>query len=800
MKPGLSYRNRLSSKILLVFMLLSLLPILLFGVKFVNITSFHMEKDVKVWEKLQPEYVQQAREFHDKMKARLHQEVISYALYSTFIAIFISLIASGVIIRPLRRLMEGSKQLGDGNLDYRLEVKGGDEISQLAAAFNTMAASLKERNEELLRKERYIEKMLDPMWILDNGNRVFDVNPAFTKLFGYDRNDIIGSYAGNFFDNDNQTVFETHIREKNERGLADVYEISIRCSKGENVPVLVSCSPITENGRVIGKIGVFKDISARKELEEDIVRKNKELYALNTISTITSQSMKLEEILTNTVKEVLVIIGMDAGGIYITDEENREIRCVTHVGVPERFVQQMQRFRYGEDIPGLVAITGEAVAIPNISQDPRIIRQAVKESSMKGYICLPLKSKERVRGILCMLSSKEHVFTQGELEFLESVGHIVGVAIENIKLYEREKSRLSGLVSLEKNRAEAILSSIAEAVYTVNNEFYITYWNRSAEAITGFKAADVVGRKCSDVLMHENEYGERLCDKGCLMKKQPSPLTGAQTAFCAIYSGKRLPTVLTSASIRDAGGEEIGRVTVFRDITREMEIDRMKTDFVRTVSHELRTPLSAIVGMTEMLLDGEVKNDEAALEYLETIHTEGQRLASMVEELLDIAKIESGRQEFRKEAVSVQPMIERCINILSSQATAKNITIHWDGSGQLPPIRADREKFHQVVFNLLNNSLCYSDTGAQVRIAADVQNGYLALSLEDTGWGIPEQDLPHIFKKFYRSKAHAHSVKGSGLGLPLVLEIVKAHEGKIDVESAPGKGSRFTVKIPVAKR
>jgi len=797
MKPGL--RNKLSTKILLMLITLALVPVLLFGLKFVKIASNHMDKDVNVWEKIQPEYVEQAREFHAGLKERLNDEVVSYAVYSSFIAVIIALMSSGILLKPLRDLTEGAKQLGSGNMDFRLVIRGGDEIAQLARAFNSMADSLQSRNEELLRKELYLDRMLDPMWVLDRDDRVFDVNPAFTKQFGYGKEAILGKSSRDFFDEANRSIFDVQMREKRGRGLADVYEISILCSRGKNIPVLLSCSPIMTNESVTGKIGVFKDISSRKELEEDLFQKNKELYALNAISAITSRSLDLEDILLNTVKEVTVIIGMDAGGIYITNEEARDLTCAAHVGVPERFARQMEHFQYGEDIPGSVAMSGCTLAVSNVSSDPRVASPLLRGSGLKGYLCLPLKSKDRVQGLLCLLSADEHDFTQAELEFLESVGHIVGVAIENIKLYNRERSRLSSLVSLEKNRAETILSSIADGVYTTDRDLRITYWNKAAEAITGYPRADVVGKLCADVLNHEDEFGESLCGDRCLMKDHGKEQIGGRTIFCSVSPGGKLPIALTSAPIRDATGEEYGRVNVFRDITREQEIDRMKTDFVRTVSHELRTPLSAIVGMTEMLLDGEVRDDAASRDYLNTIHTEGRRLATMVEELLDIAKIESGRMGMKMEPLAFRPVIDNCIHILSSQAASKRISIQCDIPDNSPLIHADREKFHQVVFNLLSNALFYSDQDASVTISSYLAPRSVVLTFEDTGWGIMEQDLPHIFKKFYRSRAHAPRVKGTGLGLPLVLDIVKAHNGEINVVSSPGRGSTFTISMPLAK-
>ena len=751
--------NRLAGGILLIFLAVSMFPLLLFG---------------------------------------FQKEIVAFALCGGLVAVFITALVTRMIVRPLRNLTKGVNDLGNGNLDHRLPVAGSDEIARLASAFNSMADSLRTRNKELTRKELSIEKMLDPLWFLDAENRVVDINPAFTKLFGHERRDVIGRYAGDFFDEANRHVFEQQMTGKRARGLADVYEVSVLCNQVKNIPVLISGSPIMENDQVVGAIDVFKDISARKELEDYILKKNRELLALNTIAAITSQSMDLDEILRNTIKEVTAITGMDAGGIYWVDEQKREITCAGHIGVPDHLAHQMEKFKFGEDIPGFVAITGDTVAISNASKDPRTLMNTIKQMGMQGYLCLPLKSKDKVQGILCMLSHKEHAFTSDELEFLRSVGHIVGVAIENIKLYNRERSRLSGLVSLEKNRAEAVLSSIGEGVYTTDRDFHITYWNKAAETITGFKAVDIVGKTCVEVLGHVDEHGELLCGSRCGMRKYPDGQTETQAAFCSTARGRKLPTALTSAPIKNETGEEIGRVTVFRDITLEIEADRMKTDFVRTVSHEIRTPLSTIVGMARMLMDGKREDDRAARQYLATIHSEGQRLASMVEELLDIARIESGMQEIRKTEVSLRPVIESCIEVLSEQAAAKGVRIRWDGPKSLPSLHADEDKLRRAVFNLLNNAISYCDRGAVVTINAETKNGYLSLSLEDTGWGISEQDLPYIFKKFYRSKTHAHRVKGTGLGLPLVLEIIKAHDGTIDVESQPGKGSRFTVRMPIA--
>src|SRR5574341_1968784 len=285
----------------------------------------------------------------------------------------------------LRELTEGAEQLGNGALDHRLPVRGGDEIAHLATSFNAMADSLQARNRELLRKELYIEKMLDPMWVLDAENRVKDVNPAFTELFGHRRDEAIGRPSREAFEGRDLAVFDTHAKRRHARGLADVYELAVRRGGGGKVPVLISCSPIAESGGLTGTIGVCKDISSRKELEEDLFQKNRELYALNTIAAITSHSLDMDEVLKNVVGEVLSFMHMDAGGIYVVDDVKKEIACVSHTGVPKSVANRMQTYRFGENIPGTVAVSGATVAVSNIAADARTRDRSLAGMGMKGY-------------------------------------------------------------------------------------------------------------------------------------------------------------------------------------------------------------------------------------------------------------------------------------------------------------------------------------------------------------------------------------------------------------------------------
>ena len=239
----------------------------------------------------------------------------------------------------------------------------------------------------------------------------------------------------------------------------------------------------------------------------------------------------------------------------------------------------------------------------------------------------------------------------------------------------------------------------------------------------------------------------------------------------------------------------MGVVQVFRDISKEKEIERMKTEFVESVSHEFRTPLSAIVGMTEMLIDGEVKG-ERAMEYLKTIQSEGVRLSEMVSQLLSISTIERGAVKIEKERLDLNEVIASTVcPYIEKSIKDKGANIRFEPHEKEVPFVGDKNKLKELITNLLDNALTYSDDGVEVLISLEDTGNNIVISVKDTGWGIPPEDLPHIMKRFYRGR-HAKRIKGTGLGLALCDEIAKLHGGRIEVKSELGRGSEFRIILP----
>ena len=244
-----------------------------------------------------------------------------------------------------------------------------------------------------------------------------------------------------------------------------------------------------------------------------------------------------------------------------------------------------------------------------------------------------------------------------------------------------------------------------------------------------------------------------------------------------------------------------GIVLALRTASREMRLSQMKTDFVSNVSHELRTPLSSIRVFGEFLKLGRVQEPEKVNEYGEYIETESRRLTQLINNILDFSKIESGRKTYHFEPASVEGIIEGTLKIFEVRLKQSDFSIAFEScQGALPPALIDQEAIGQAFMNLLDNAIKYSGGSRNIRIRLGQQDGYILVSVADHGIGIPPSEQAKIFERFHRvSTGLVHDVKGSGLGLALVKHIVEAHAGKVKVESEPGKGSTFTLYLPIAQ-
>jgi signal transduction histidine kinase/tetratricopeptide (TPR) repeat protein len=250
-----------------------------------------------------------------------------------------------------------------------------------------------------------------------------------------------------------------------------------------------------------------------------------------------------------------------------------------------------------------------------------------------------------------------------------------------------------------------------------------------------------------------------------------------------------------------AGILAFGLVLTTRSVSRELELARMKSDFVSTVSHEFKSPLTSIRQLAEMLQSGRVYSEERRQKYYDVLLEQSERLSLLTDNILSLAKIEEGRAEFKFESLDVSALLTDVVTSIHERVRHEGFDIGLKVEGAFPLLAVDRTALSQAVTNLIDNAIKYSGDSRRVSVRASVEEQALVIAVQDFGVGIKKEDIPRVFERFYRGGEElTRTVKGSGLGLTLVKKIVEAHRGKVHVESEPGKGSVFSIRLPLPPR
>ena len=368
------------------------------------------------------------------------------------------------------------------------------------------------------------------------------------------------------------------------------------------------------------------------------------------------------------------------------------------------------------------------------------------------------------------------------------------------------------LAQRQRRNIEAIIYSIRDAVVVVDEFDRLLMANEAACRLLGFDFRSSQHGPISGLIDANKGAFVDFLRQGRLSKvratKREIRFSEDGRCFfgdCPAGTAAKIFDCIVSC-VYDDNKQVCGVVAVLHDITREKEVSQMKNDFVTHVSHELKTPLASIVAYSEMLVDGEADNERTRKEFHLMIQSQAKRLNRLIEDILNIARIESGLVKVDKKPISLTLLIEEQLQMIRSWAEEKNISLSWGAKGQkaivFDQVYLDKDMMLQVIVNLLSNAVKYTPFGGSIRIETEVDEseGLARVSVTDTGVGIPENELDHVFDKFYRvsRKANQDQAKGTGLGLNLVKQIVeKVHNGRVFVRSEVGVGSTFGFELPL---
>ncbi len=501
------------------------------------------------------------------------------------------------------------------------------------------------------------------------------------------------------------------------------------------------------------------------------------LASLHQVSELIS-TLDTQSVLNNAARQIVRLLHVDHCGILLWDN------------LPESGTVVAEYPNWGalgvhillRDYPLMkdMLTNPQVMIVENVAENPRLgpNRETLARLGIKTMMIVPMVVKGELVGTIGLDSKRPtHIFSPEDVEIARIIGIQIAVALENATLFNR--------VERTKRYLEAILNSAADAVLATDAHGKVTLVNPSAHYLLGVNREVVIGKPLYEAIPHPPFPKEV---NSMLRTKQPRAFE------LSLPNGRALAASLSPAS--DADGNVIGYVAVFNDVTHFKELDQMKSDFVATVSHDLKNPLSVIAGYVDLL---EMQNlvEEKGKTYLEKMRDNVQAMRDLIDDLLDLGKIEAGIGLAIGD-VRLPSLIMESASRYADSAARKGIELATDGISGLPTVRGDEGRIRQVLDNLLSNAIKYTPEGGRVTISAHVSGDEVVISVEDTGLGIPDRDLPRIFEKFYRlDRDRAGEIEGTGLGLAIAKSIVEQHGGRIWAQSEVGKGSTFYFSLPI---
>jgi len=341
-------------------------------------------------------------------------------------------------------------------------------------------------------------------------------------------------------------------------------------------------------------------------------------------------------------------------------------------------------------------------------------------------------------------------------------------------------------ISSEKNKIETILNNMTDGVIAFNLKGEVIHTNPASREMLGPQSVDSTFSDYSEKYglnfsLEDVKYLENISDKEFYIS------VGSKTIR------------MHFAVFTDKMNKPEGVIAVLQDITEQQKLDNMRKEFVANVSHELKTPITSIKSYSETLLDGALEDREMAEKFLKVINSEADRMTRLVKDLLQLSRLDNNQMNWNFKEISFVDLVKDSVEKMQIEAKSKNHLMECFVIGEIPNIRADYDRIEQVMINLLSNAIKYSPDGGKITVYIGKTHSEVYVKVSDNGIGIPKEDLPRLFERFYRvDKARSREMGGTGLGLAIAKEIIEAHGGTVSISSEYGKGTEVTVKLPVS--
>jgi signal transduction histidine kinase len=579
-----------------------------------------------------------------------------------------------------------------------------------------------------------------------------------------------------------------------------------------------------ENTRLYDEVRDFNSV-----LEQRIAERTRQLQierdtleTLHDIAVETTSTLDRDALLESSLGALAKLVGVEYGSIMLVEAETEHLIDCAVLGRKDTL--GYTRFAMGQGIVGWVAQHKKPAVVPDISKDPRWIALPGDEERHKTYgsmIAVPLIAHHQTMGVLLLSHDEVGYFNEDHLRLLSASAGQIAIGINNAQLYaelEKELHHRSEMFQRQQSEAvqsQAILQSLSDGVIVCGDDGSVLTANLAVERILERSIEELViwnlpellrrllGRRADEVPIDE-------------LLARPTDERHAPRTFSTTFEINTRIINVTLGPVLNSKEALLGVVAVFRDTTREVESDRLKTEFIGTVSHELRTPMTSIKGFTQLLAMGSLGPvNDTQKEFLQIIQTNAERMITIINDLLDITKIETGSVELDLRPLHLAESLSNVMMELQPNIQAREHTLSISIPPGLPLVRADARRLNQILVNLLSNAVKYTPLGGKIALEARevgidavpdaLREGlkpaarYALVEVRDTGVGVAPEEQERIFERFYRTENPLKvEAGGTGLGLSLVRPLIQLLGGRIWVTSTLNEGSTFSFVVPAA--
>lgn len=700
------------------------------------------------------------------------------------------------LTEPVLRLTDGAKRMNKGILDQKIEVSSSDEMSELADTLNNMASNLDQRIKELISSkektqeaEKYLETLFDSIEdgiiVVNSNNEIVKLNRSFLNMTGKEEKDVLGRTChemlfGNSPAKDDKGKCSMNSLLESKKPIRFVHEMEF--DYGKKI-LEINASLLLDKKEIQNIIMVIRDVTGHKFIEDQIILRNRELAALNEISNIIRESLDINKILSRSLIAILELTGMESADAYLFEEKTRGFLPIMHQGTEN-----------GCDKIELNKIN-DVLIVEDLKRKDR------SEEISMSFAIIPLKSKDKVLGVITICSKKSHIFSSRDKELFSAIGNQIGISIENITFFEN--------IKYLKDFNDDVLNNINMAIHVVDTDLKILAVNNELIELTRgrVKKEKIINNYLFNVYPFlkdtnvELEYRHVIKTGEIFLSEEKSQ-----------YFGDTIYTSTSKIPIKDKNGNVEKIITVIKDISEKKKLEeelkdsyqelkltysklqelyKIKDSFLSNISHELRTPLTSVIGYTELML-GE-KLTEQQRHMTEIVFRNSKRLSRLIKGLLDSQLIESRNFKLSKEMCVINEIMAVVVEDMKNMAAVKNIPIKINIIDTLV-IEGDIERLTQVFSNILDNAIKFTISG-EINIRGEMDNQQAHIQISDTGIGIPKDRLDKIFGRFYQvDSSNVRKYGGTGLGLWISKNIIEAHGGRIWAESK-NSGSTFHILL-----